>query len=503
MKIFIKDWAQMHPKKLNSRTDNYYTGLANKVYKVLFQMREDLKMEEKNDIKELALRITAWFEDIISELGIWQAVTSEYKKRYGSYLPFFNLDETYYPDEVNYEDIQFLLWHQLQQYHFGEYVILPDIFDYSDVVDTLFDLFNEEYGTAPENNELKAYLSNYPLDPDNIYPYRELLEWFHYSCYINKGYEKNAIEEVRELYSKLDAEENDSAQSHEFLHLLTYSMRLDHMFHHRSNLVSLTSPQLLALVLAQHKEHLLAHNVKSKLSQSYIITNEDNNFLYVNNIDDNNSGECYKITKDSFDENAVFEYTKEKTNAIFSMLVYYGNCWWQTGILKMYDHFESHLVINNTLQEVENSKRAQYLYEKFLAATGGKPIVFFKNKTAMRKFTEQNIDKKTDVSIRDKGKGIYLHGNPKKGLQAQSIFIEKLKTTENPFYNKEAIQPELHLMVTDTIFVDYKTCCYMIDEGMLEDAFLNTEGEERKLIFQENIQFMADYFHRSYRVIDA
>ena len=61
--------------------------------------------------------MAAYFEDVISGMGIWRAFILTHKELYGKYLPFYTPDDHYYDDEVNLEDVRFLLWHYTQQYH--------------------------------------------------------------------------------------------------------------------------------------------------------------------------------------------------------------------------------------------------------------------------------------------------------------------------------------------------------------------------------------------------
>ena len=72
---------------------------------------------EKDEVKQISIRMAAYFEDVISGLNIWRSFITEHKALYGKFLPFYTPDDHYYDDEVNYEDIRFLLWHYTQQYH--------------------------------------------------------------------------------------------------------------------------------------------------------------------------------------------------------------------------------------------------------------------------------------------------------------------------------------------------------------------------------------------------
>lgn len=116
IKIYPKDWLQLHPYKQSDPTDLYYTNIANRIYGMLEETNLAYSFE-KNEVKQISIRMAAYFEDVISGLNIWRSFITEHKALYGKYLPFYTPDDHYYDDEVNYEDIRFLLWHYTQQYH--------------------------------------------------------------------------------------------------------------------------------------------------------------------------------------------------------------------------------------------------------------------------------------------------------------------------------------------------------------------------------------------------
>lgn len=103
--------------------------------------------------------MTAWFEDVISQIGIWTTFTAECKKRYGNWLPFYPLNEEYYPDEINPEDIQFLLWHHIQTCCRGEgRVINPENPAITIIANEIYCLLDKIYETAPENERLWQFM---------------------------------------------------------------------------------------------------------------------------------------------------------------------------------------------------------------------------------------------------------------------------------------------------------------------------------------------------------
>ena len=84
IKIFPKDWLQLHPYKQSNPVDSYYTGIANRIYNIMEQT-ELINSFEGDEAKQIAIRIAAYFEDVISELGIWRAFLLKNKELYGKY----------------------------------------------------------------------------------------------------------------------------------------------------------------------------------------------------------------------------------------------------------------------------------------------------------------------------------------------------------------------------------------------------------------------------------
>ena len=105
IKIFPKDWLQLHPYKQSTPVDSYYTGIANRIYDIM-EKTELVNSFEGEETKQICIRMAAYFEDVISGMGIWRAFILTHKELYGKYLPFYTPDDHYYDDEVNLEDVR-------------------------------------------------------------------------------------------------------------------------------------------------------------------------------------------------------------------------------------------------------------------------------------------------------------------------------------------------------------------------------------------------------------
>ena len=122
-KLYPKHWLNYHPYKQTDDVDQYYTGIANQINRILHAMGVN---EDEDGYANMSLILSAWFEDIISQTHIWETFTEECQKRYGARLPFYSIGTDYISDEINMEDVRFILWHILQRQYEGDRVINPE-----------------------------------------------------------------------------------------------------------------------------------------------------------------------------------------------------------------------------------------------------------------------------------------------------------------------------------------------------------------------------------------
>ena len=69
-KIYPKEWVKLHPYRQTDDIDHYYTDIANQIYQVLQTHLADGMFDDDEDIRYASLCLTAWFEDVISQIGI-------------------------------------------------------------------------------------------------------------------------------------------------------------------------------------------------------------------------------------------------------------------------------------------------------------------------------------------------------------------------------------------------------------------------------------------------
>lgn len=247
IKIFPKDWLALHPYKQSTPVDSYYTGIANRIYDILIET-ELINSFEDDEPKQIAIRLAAYFEDVISELNIWRTFITTYHEMYGKYLPFYEPDDHYYDDEVNYEDVRFLLWHYTQQYHGyrkGTFVN-PDNPANELTARMVYQLFCDEWTTAPENERMRTFLSAENRF-ENQEAYETLLFWFHYHNYLLTDSDRELTEQTRRLWETAK-KENLGVEN------LIMTLHDHQAYLSKTAMLALTSPQWLARILASHPD---------------------------------------------------------------------------------------------------------------------------------------------------------------------------------------------------------------------------------------------------------
>ena len=491
-KIYPKKWLELHPYKQTNSVDQYYVGIANEIHKRLYSSTIADAFEEEENIRYTSLCLAAWFEDVISQTGIWQAFTAECRKRYGAYLPFYPIKGDYFPDEINLEDIRFLLWHHIQYLCRGISAINPENPGIEQTAQEIYGLLAEEYETAPENERMQEFLYHSAMGEEDFFHYREILDWFHYQCYFN-------IENVAQCRDEAERLLDDEKITPEMAETLIYATRTSLTFKGRRNLLSLTSPEWLALIGKAHPEHQLWGKVKVRKNSCYLLEKEDDRYLYVKDLCSEDEGE-FKITKKSLNLSAIRSREAGKSTLICE-LIYFGNAWWQCGMLleNKYDQKMAEYVDDLTKQKEKTNEKAAF--HDFIKASGGKSFVFCQSQEEISDFLlnkmDYNLKEGLDIPRINTENGAMLMANPHTGLHIQFKLCECIKSPDNPNYNKEEAEKNAIMFIVNPDIIPYQLSCILQDEGMLPDAYLNSlqRKEYGQEFIRKNAHFLTDYFH--------
>ena len=510
--IFTQEWMAMHPYEKPDEVDQYYTELANEIYHALDEACFTHNFKNVEEAKQLALCIAGYFEDILSGTCIWKTFTAECKKRYNTYIPFYENEATYlrnaindgnYPydtEEINFADIKFLCWHHYQQSSYVQEPI-PFVFGTLELAAKMvYNLLDKEYETAPENERLYDFLCELPTDKDKFYEYRDVLAWFHYGCYFN-------INNRNRLQFELEA----LAHSRQgFNDAIAYSIQMEHTMNSRNNLLALTSAEWLAKISEHHPTHKLWTQIDYKSTRAFAIKKEDEKYFYVEDLYTTNpqkedgkndiasNENLIQVRKDSTTiEDASSFLSGERI--IVTSLFYFGGDWWQTGALLDPIYEDNKDRISEQKARIDHQETI-HDYNLLKAKGYGDKFIFLEdNKTLKEFFKEIGFQKAADIKLPQKyEKGIIVCGSPYTGINISYGLAHCIASPENPYYNgNRAEMDSFNIIAGIGHPFPYEIVCKLIDAGMLPDANLFTSKyvkEEGLKITQANLQFLADYY---------
>lgn len=187
--LYIKDWLAIHPYTRQQTTDGYFTAFANQLYRAC-----SLKDIPEPFRKKLCLYTASYLEDIISGLGLWQTFTAHHQALYGRILPFYPVSSDYANDEINEEDIRFILWNTLQKAPYEHPFVHPLHPSIQETARLFFEILDDAYETAPANDALADFF----LDFKNEEEATRKLWWLFGRNYLTEPSVQEYIAQVSE-----------------------------------------------------------------------------------------------------------------------------------------------------------------------------------------------------------------------------------------------------------------------------------------------------------------
>lgn len=163
----MKRWLGANEREKQESTDSWYLNFAIQLLPLIDNSPLYSKKPEEEKV-DAAISLTLYLQDAIAQSGGWKEFSTSYYRLYKSYLPFYTLTDAYIPDEVNVEDISFVLWTLLSRYSiFGDDPVIiqnphdPDLLALSQQA---YDLMDAHFEEAPICEEPSSFL--WVMGPD-------------------------------------------------------------------------------------------------------------------------------------------------------------------------------------------------------------------------------------------------------------------------------------------------------------------------------------------------
>ena len=331
--VILGDWLAKKPYKSPTTHDYYYLQLSNEICKVLIQPQFELKELKFNrkSIVELSVVIASYIEDFASEIGIWKGFTDYNKEKFGFPLPFFEIErEEYFEDDLNPQDISYIIWHYASVHCMKDGFYSPHYFE--EVGAAIYDLIEPQIEALSVTNFYENYLTI--SDNHNFFDLKEIFKWLSTDSYLLGVEFKKIMDEVSEGVDDLVKEQIKKAKSHaEAQHYINsiekilYTQLNQFLYHTNSKYGALNTPIWLSKIVRA------SENVKTQIVdfQKY----EAGNFQYKGKkkeyylFEARDTGKFFKVALDSFQPGFINDI---KVGYYVEMaLFYWGDIWYLSG----------------------------------------------------------------------------------------------------------------------------------------------------------------------------
>jgi len=491
----MNDWLKFHPYPQHSDSDSYFLKLCNQLLKANIDQPLLLNTIIWTEYKELTCMLVCYFEDVTSETNIWRSFIAEHKRLYGKYLPFHDTAVDYYDDEINPQDIMFLVWHFISIMH-GESIINPLHSSIASFSDNAFKMLQNEYEMAPVNTPLKDFLT--VSDQKDIYKIRAIMEFLTIGSYLNHHHFAKEIEKGNARIAK-----HKYSPEHEYI--LKYNLKVELYFNSVSPILALRANEQLANIIGEnHPRYREIKTISKRFKLTCLVLNNDGTYLDLEQIA---SRKRIRFSMESLDPS--FKKSKlTKGKRLSAHMVNIGDEWMLMGSMRVFNLWES---TGNTDDEkhlfdpVEPKlETLEYHEECFRDLADGGVLAYFQNskqyadfmnRFMVHIFQKANPGKPVPSDMfklefsEEEMEELVLFFNHHAGTELYSGLSTAVKDRRNPYYKpRETIN--IQSLITDKSvsaeFVKYLTGKKLI-------VFNRQKNYDNKII-TENLDFLLRYF---------
>lgn len=366
--ICAKDIAERHPYNTRTQSDGDYAAVGNKIIK-RFQQYEFMDIGSE-DVREIALRLTLYFEDVVSDLGIWRSFTSWCYEHYGRYIPFYQVDDVeYYQDEPHVQDCRLIIW-----YAFSDIIPNGAHYPFNKLLLTLsteaFAVMEEEFEKVAINEELKAFLQGAVFTED-FHKQREMLRWVFSGCYLTHTFENDQIlEHWVEMFSKYPQNQG------------LYQAACKAVYDYKIGPLALPAKDYLAMILDANGCEKQSHKIADQEYRDtdlYKVIAVGSSTVTFKSI----QGDKLEVPLDCFSEGMPWD----KVKYIVASFVKYGSYWNLNGMAGNSNE-ETFLREQKNYNETYDGTPN---YAHLMKLSGGSPLFYFSDKEAYIDFMKKEM----------------------------------------------------------------------------------------------------------------
>lgn len=482
-KLFMQDWMKLQPYNKPASEDSYFLGLANEMLELIdYTMKNQFSTQTK---QKIALSVTAYFQDIISGFGLWNGFTNKHFSMYGKYLPFYELSDEYTPEEINPEDICFIIWSiaELDAKKERGTFLNPENPGIILLGTMLFKTLDDEYETAPESDILRTIFTE-DTDYDDLYSFREVLAWLY--SYLISPFTEGGLENLEEERKKM---QKTHAKSD--VDTIMYTMKYEDAIKNPCGPLALKTYEWLAAIIGEKTKlgkMLLQTQFRFKIPKSYLIKDEDKTTFTLMPFDSN---ELIKLQKDSLQKEFPSQVEKD---AVLCNLIFYNGKWQLTGFIML---IEKSTYEKDRKEEEENRLNKEEAKRLFQKANKNRLFHFSEDYEELVLFMKKIFENTKEVDMGNEikeQKYFVTYFDENNGLISIPDMALYIKDKNNPYYNDEECE-ENGFSILDYEFPK-QTVEYLVKNNCLPELKLNSlHGTKKgKKQVQENLDFIFRFF---------
>lgn len=518
-RIYIDDWLEFKPYTKQTVTDSYYLKTCNDVKSALLATKYSFVLQVylgKKDIDYLSCFLTSYLEDLISETNIWNSFVRMHKRLYKKQLPFYILDE-YYEEEINPQDISFLIWYFLNTVQEEKFIAPFNDFIF-EIAEKVMDVFDKAWDFAPENKHLKSFYQINENEED-FYIARNLIDTILFKTYL---FYPDTLLKLR----KQELELIEDREEDEHIMMFLNENRDSNLHKIHTRLLSLKGKEWAAEIVVNN--HALSKNflsITQRISGFFLYKGQDDYTIFIEHIA---SGKKFKLTKKSFSHSNTL---KELDTILFMGIVQWKDEWWFSGvyfqrpfnpdlILDEKNSLESRMAVNFLdHQKKETGKLLDDQFQAFKDYNNGSQIAFLSSEKindfligyneyfnnslnlSAREIEEakQRARKEGFFGTEEKPKDYskvsetgLVFFNPKSGVEIALAVNSAFPLPNNPFFDAAHSEDDImSVLISDEMSTELALFC--IDNCKKELPFF---GEGIGKLYLKNIDFLLRFWKR-------
>lgn len=485
--VSTEEWLDMRGLRVPySQTDYSYAKVAERLFNATLEA--DITGELGEDVCfQIAATLTCYFEDVISNFGIWNCFVRKHKEMYGKVLPFYDINEAEYCyDDINPEDVYFLVWMVAQKMNSHNSFYNPENPAIISVGFKLYSILFDLFETTPINDEIsKVYLNREVID--DIYKLKFVLMDMVENCYLFSLF----TDEVKE-----DFEREVDALEFEGVMQKMYAIKSCLAFECKTGPLRLHVWEWYSMFLQFHgydKESRAVNDIRVLEKQLFQLVERRNDCLVFKDV----RGCLYNVNICDF--NSSENVRLDGTPSCYMSLVKYKEKWYPNGLTSWQnskDIFEEYIKHIETKENVEFNKELREI-------NNGHSLMYLKDYNELSEFFNKNFKIADNVNIPEvlREKSCFLLYIPTKGgLNIIPDAARIVKDRNNPYYDAEYARWNSLHMLTSEETTSNEMIHFLIKNKMMPDMSLKSvKGIARGCqLLQDNMDFIARFMRKWY-----